>query len=200
MLSELGRSTLGDLELSMICPSCEFDNIQGADACESCGTDLTEYDIPDSAAELLPADSVQPDLSACITRTPISAVEGRTMILVEPTTPISSIVKRMSEANVGCALVVYEGEALIGIVSERDILVKVAHQYDDVRDNPVSEIMTPAPETLPPDATIAWALNRMDLGGCRHIPIEENERPTGLVSVRDLLKFLIDRYSNVGSA
>ena len=161
----------------MICPSCEFDNIQGADACESCGTDLTEYDIPDSAAELLPADSVQPDLSACITRTPISAVEGRTMILVEPTTPISSIVKRMSEANVGCALVVYEGEALIGIVSERDILVKVAHQYDDVRDNPVSEIMTPAPETLPPMPPSRGHSTAWTWAGAATFPLRKTSAP-----------------------
>lgn len=174
----------------MICPSCSTDNIAGLDHCESCGVDLSPFDGSDAEST-----SKAADLSHSVIRRPISDVETPPMLTVEPTTPISDLIDRMAAVEASCALVVYEGEALIGMVSERDILTKVAHRFDEAADSPVSEIMTPSPDTLPPDATIAWALNRMDLGGFRHLPIEKDERPTGVVSVKHLLRFLIDHYA-----
>ncbi|MFQ5425102.1 MAG: CBS domain-containing protein [Phycisphaerae bacterium] len=174
----------------MNCPSCHHDNIPGADVCETCGTDLITFDHAESGHP-------HADTSGSVTRTPLSGVASPPMVVVSPTTPVGEVIDRLVAGNASCALVVLEGDTLVGIVSERDILMRAAHRFEELRNSPVREVMTPAPDTLPPDATVAWALNRMDLGGFRHIPIEENERPVGVVSVRDLLNFLIDHYSPV---
>ncbi len=177
----------------MNCPSCNHDNIPGADVCETCGTDLAVFDHPESESHCT-------DTPGSITQTPISGVSAPPVVVVSPTATVEEVIDRMVSGNASCALVVVDGDTLVGIVSERDILMRAAHRFEELRNTPVRDVMTPAPDTLPPDATVAWALNRMDLGGFRHIPIEENERPVGVVSVRDLLNFLIDRYSPVHAA
>ncbi len=83
---------------------------------------------------------------------------------------------------------------MAGIFSERDLLTKVGERYNEVKSRPVSDFMTADPETLGPDATVAFALNRMDVGDFRHIPIVREGRPESVVSVRDLLCYLSDRY------
>lgn len=178
----------------MICPSCKCDNIPGADHCESCGTDLAIFDTPAGQG---PTNKTRNgnEPAVRITRTAISAVPTPDMVVVEPTTTAGEVVDALNEAGVGCALVVFRGEALVGIVSERDIMLKVAHRFAEMEHTPIRDFMTPAPESLPPDATVAWALNRMDMGGFRHIVIENKERPVGVVSIRQILHFLIDHYT-----
>lgn len=167
----------------MICPWCEFDNIPGVDTCESCGHDLTAFDRSRGGA----------DLEGSVARTPVSHVEGPPMIIVEPTATVGDVVHRLIRGNVGCALVV-SNDKLIGIFGERDLLMKVGERYEHVKLRPVRDFMTPNPETLGPDATVAFALNRMDVGGFRHIPIVRDGRPEAVLCVRDLLRYLSDHY------
>lgn len=180
----------------MICPSCNFENLPGADTCESCATDLAMGETRTSGS----AGGARDPLAGSVTRHAISSVPAPPMVVVEPTATTGEVVDRLIQADTGCALVVYQGKALIGIVSERDLMLKVAHRFDELEHTPIRDFMTPAPESLPPDATVAWALNRMDLGGFRHIPIEDNGRPIAVVSVRHILKYLIDHYAPVRSA
>ena len=57
--------------------------------------------------------------------------------------------------------------------------------------------MTAAPVTLPPDAPITFALNAMDVGGYRHVPVVQGERVVGVVSSRDVIRYIV-RYSREG--
>ena len=86
-------------------------------------------------------------------------------------------------------MVVYD-DALIGIFSERDLLMKIGDRFSALADRPIRDFMTPAPETLSGQDPIVFALNRMDVGHFRHIPLEENERPVGMVSTRNILQHL----------
>lgn len=86
-----------------------------------------------------------------------------------------------------------ESERLVGILTERDILKKVIGQLD--LDSPVGEIMTPNPETVGMDDGIAYALNKMHIGGYRHIPVlDRQDRPVGVVSMRDVVKFIVSQF------
>jgi CBS domain-containing protein len=100
----------------------------------------------------------------------------------------------MGEANVGCVLVEKEG-ALLGVFSERDVLNRVVGEPERLQ-SPVSEFMTRAPATVTRRDSIAYALQTMDLGGYRHLPIVNSSQiAIGLLSARDILRLLCIRYA-----
>ena len=97
----------------------------------------------------------------------------------------------MQEARVGCVLVVLSGR-LMGIFTERDVLLQVVGRDIDVLKTPVRRLMTADPEYLRPTDSIAYALNAMSLGGYRHVPlVDDARRPVGVVSVRDVINYLV---------
>jgi predicted transcriptional regulator len=64
-------------------------------------------------------------------------------------------------------------------------------------DAPVSRLMTPDPETLELDDPIVWALNRMSVGGYRHVPLVDREdRPVGILSVKDIVHYIVALFPN----
>ncbi len=167
----------------MECPSCGQDNIPGADQCARCGADLQDLDRQRLVEGLL-ADLTTGKLAGLIPRRPVE---------VTPQTPVRDAVQAIVEAGRNCALVV-SAEGIAGILTERDILMKVALDYEQLADRPVSEFMTPKPETLGTEDSIAFGLNRMTAGGFRHIPIARHGKPLGVVSVRDALDYMVKRY------
>jgi signal-transduction protein with cAMP-binding, CBS, and nucleotidyltransferase domain len=58
----------------------------------------------------------------------------------------------------------------------------------------VDAVMTRNPETLPPTASVAYALNKMSVDGYRHIPIVEAGKPVGVVSVKDIIQFVVEFF------
>jgi CBS domain-containing protein len=166
----------------MKCTSCGCENIAGADVCDDCGADLT-YLTPSAHSTLERSVMVKPLRSLKMEPPPTVGLN----------TTIREVVLLLVEKGHGAALVVHEN-ALLGIFSERDLLMKIGERYAELCDRPVREFMTPHPETLGPDDPIAFALNRMDVGHFRHIPIVENGEPKGLISVRNILRPLAERY------
>jgi len=167
----------------MICPTCGFENIAGEDECGECGLALTIVDVEQTVNLTAPH----------IAQTPLREVEAAPTIMVGPTTTLGEVVTRLIGGNVSCVLVGTHAR-LLGIFSERDLLMRVGHRFNELKSSPVSEFMTSDPEFLEPDATIAWALNKMDVGGFRHIPIVEEGGPIRVVSVKDILEHLADEY------
>ena len=88
-----------------------------------------------------------------------------------------------------------EGERLVGIFAERDALLKMLWKGDQL-DRPVSELMTPDPDTLTPDDTIAFALNRMVQGGYRHVPlVDPAHKPVGVLVMRDVVAYVVSFFA-----
>ena len=112
-------------------------------------------------------------------------VGGRALHHVGPDTPIVEACRRLEAENIG-ALGVCDGEALVGIVSERDVIGLIARQGGGPGDRPVREIMTPDPVTIDIDASLADAQDRMKRGGFRHLPVTENGRVVSMISFRDI--------------
>jgi CBS domain-containing protein len=117
---------------------------------------------------------------------------SRPPILVEPDTTVVAAVNAMNEFRVGCVLVQRAGK-LVGIFTERDVLNRVIFRPGNTTMT-VESVMTKDPETLEANQTIACALNMMSVGGYRHIPIVEHAKPVGVVSVRDLVDFLVELF------
>ncbi len=114
--------------------------------------------------------------------------------MVTPSEKVSDAIERMQSRRIG-ALLVVENDKLVGIVTERDILLKVTAKETAVMSQPVSSIMTPNPEYLMLDDQIAYLLNAMRVGGFRHVPILNDEgKPIHVVSLRDVLAFIVDNF------
>ena len=134
----------------------------------------------------------QQRIRGAIMETPISDLPLRDPILIDATATVADAVKSMNDHHTGCVLVGKDGK-LVGIFTERDVLTKDFFRADS-HTVAVETVMTKNPETLEADNSIAFALNKMSVGGYRHIPIVEGDKPVGVLSVRDVVDFLVELF------
>jgi CBS domain-containing protein len=128
-----------------------------------------------------------------ILTTPIDKLVLRTPITVDAAATVVAAVDAMNTHRTGCVLVERDGK-LAGIFTERDVLTKVMFR-DGNRSFTVDRVMTANPETLEASATLAFALNRMSVGGYRHIPIVDKKgKPVGVLSMRDVVDFIVGLF------
>jgi len=113
------------------------------------------------------------------------------------TVPVSATVRTaahmMREYRIG-ALMVVDGERLLGIFTERDALFRVLAGGLDPDRTQVGEVMTADPTTVSPDRPIVHALHLMHDGGFRHLPVTEAGVPVGMVSIRDAMGIELARF------
>jgi len=109
--------------------------------------------------------------------------------LVSADDKLDKALKLLQKTGHGCILVEEKG-ALVGILSERDVLYKVAGKVADPGKLLVRDAMTANPVSISQDSTIGFALNKMSVGGFRHIPVTDNGKTLGVVSIKDVLLFL----------
>jgi CBS domain-containing protein len=113
------------------------------------------------------------------------------LVTVGPSATVAEAATLMGERHVGSALVV-EGDSLVGIFTERDIVRALSQDFAAPRE-PVSSWMTRDPVTIHPDATVEEALDRMLAGGFRHLPVVDGDRLVGVVSMRDVSRVVAER-------
>ncbi len=127
--------------------------------------------------------------SALLNETLRDALSNRGLIVDEEAS-LDEVIRLMREQRQGCALVTRE-RRLYGIFTERDVLMKVVGTRIDLERTPVRAFATHDPVTLPAEASVAYALNRMVFEGFRHVPlVDENGSPVGVVSMRDIIEYL----------
>ena len=164
----------------MICPICNFDNLPGSETCRHCQHDLTQLDRP------VAQDRVERSLMEDL----VAALKPQRAMTLPTTATVRQAIQTMLSCNIGALLIVDAGGRLLGIFSERDLLVKVAGIHDDFANLPVEQFMTPQPETVTDEDTLAFVLHKMDCGGYRHVPVLESGRPIAMISVRDMLRHI----------
>ncbi len=161
------------------CPDCGHDNIDGEEWCAKCEQPLVE------AARRTRASEVE----RRVLRDTIRRLAPREPLVVSPETPVGDVLKLLVDRNIGCAVVVSDRK-LVGVFTERDALLKLNVRAAELSGRPVSEFMTSSVEVLELDDRIAFALHKMDLGGYRHIPILQEGRVIGIISVRRILNYI----------
>jgi CBS domain-containing protein len=121
--------------------------------------------------------------------TTVREIMSTKLASVDPSTQLTEAARVMSAARVGSVLVL-DGDTLVGIFTERDILRALGNSStaDRARVSSVSKWMARGPVTVGPDATVAEALNQMLFGGFRHLPVMEGDSVVGMISMRDLAK------------
>lgn len=160
----------------MICPECKYDNIQGADTCANCGHDL--YSLNREPAP-------GPDFIV----EPLAHIPAQTPVRAETTDPVGLAVRLMQSADTDCVLVMAGGQ-LAGIITPWDILHKVAGPNEDLNAVTCGQVMTADPVFLRDDDDVAVAINKMSIGGFRHIPLLQAGTPTAVVSIRDVFRHI----------
>ena len=163
----------------MLCPACGSDNLPGADRCDDCMQPLAKLDVPRPTIgfqQRLMEDSV-------------SHLNPAPPIGLPGSAPVSEAIQTMKEHRVGCVLVLEENK-LAGILTERDLLYKVAGNDRPLNEIRIRDVMTARPVTLSLDDSIRFAIYQMSVGGFRHIPILESNQPVGIISIKDVLRYL----------
>ena len=119
-------------------------------------------------------------------RTVRQVIEGQEPVTAAIDMTVSDAARLMRERNIG-ALMVVESERLVGVFTERDALFRVLAETRDVSTTRLSDVMTRNPTTIDPASGFTHALQMMHDGGYRHLPVVEQGRVVGIVSVRDAL-------------
>jgi CBS domain-containing protein len=123
-------------------------------------------------------------------------IDGRALVSLAPEATVREICETLSGQNIG-AVAIVEASALVGIVSERDLIRRCfcKGKSDDTR---ARDVMTPAPRTLTGAASLADAMQTMIDGGFRHVPVvDQKGLPVGMVSMRDIPtenRLMVERF------
>jgi CBS domain-containing protein len=120
----------------------------------------------------------------------IIADKAQDVLSIGAENSVFEALERMAEHNVG-ALVVLEGEQLLGIISERDCARKVALQDKDLRATKVGDVMTERVFSVGADRPVEEAMELMIKHHIRHLPVTENRRVVGVVSMRDAVREVV---------
>jgi CBS domain-containing protein len=120
---------------------------------------------------------------------------SRDLLTVTGDAALEETAQRMVDRDVGAVLVM-EGDELVGILTERDILRAVAAGIQD--DTLVADWMTRDPDTMSPDDTTQHAAVLMIHGGFRHMPLVEGTEVVGMLSIRDLMRVVLDNAAPRG--
>lgn len=117
-------------------------------------------------------------------RTIRDIIEGQELLTAPASMTVAEAARLMRQRNVG-AMMVVDGGKLAGVFTERDALFRVVAAGLDVSNTPLSVVMTKNPKTMTPDRSFVQALAAMHEGRFRHLPVTEDGRPVGMISVRD---------------
>lgn len=135
---------------------------------------------------------------ATLLQQPLSTLPTRRPLVFGAADDVAAATQAMQRERRGAVLVTEDGtpeSRLIGIFTDRDVLLRVVGHGRNPAVLPLREVLTEDPETLPEEASIAWVLNRMELGGFRHVPVVDDAgRPRFVISVRDVVQFLVDFF------
>lgn len=164
----------------MICPNCGHDNLPGSEECAGCQQDLTQLDRP----------TAQDRIERSLMEDPVAALCPHRPVTMLPAATVGEAIKVMLDRDIGALLVVNKEGELLGIFSERDLLCRVAGLHEPYNEFPLQRFMTSSPEAVTTKDTLAFALHKMDIGGYRHLPVLTDGKPTGVISVRDLLRHI----------
>jgi CBS domain-containing protein len=122
----------------------------------------------------------------------LSSKPSHQVVTISPDASVRELLALLAEHNIGAVVVSTDGAAVSGIVSERDV-VRRLHDDDGVLDAPVSQIMTSDVGTCQPDTSVDELRVMMTERRIRHVPVVENGRLTGIISIGDVVKSSLDQ-------
>lgn len=139
-------------------------------------------------------DETRTSLSAESFNSPISSIKSPSVITLDEETTLGDTVKLMQERGIG-SIVLTRNTELAGIITERDLLMKVLGIVDNWKDLKVKDFMTEDPQSLESGDELAYVLNNMHVGGYRHVPIvDKANTPVSMISIKDVVSWILDHF------
>jgi CBS domain-containing protein len=130
----------------------------------------------------------------------ILSAKGGDVITIDPTTNVAAAVKILAEKKIGALVVTGPDRRVIGIVSERDIVQELAAHGTASLDLPLTDVMTRKVMTCSASDTISSVMERMTDGKFRHLPVVEQGRLAGIISIGDVVKHRLHEMEREQSA
>ena len=122
----------------------------------------------------------------------ILSAKGGDVVTIDPTAKVAAAAKILAERRIGALVVTGPQRRVIGIVSERDVVQVIAHRGAAALDLPLTEIMTRKVATCTSTDTIVSIMEQMTAGKFRHVPVIEQGRLTGIISIGDVVKYRLE--------
>jgi CBS domain-containing protein len=141
-----------------------------------------------------------PDQEAAMTVSSILAAKGGDVITIEPTATLGSAAAVLTERRIGAVVVLGAGGRIAGILSERDVVHALAARGVQALDEPLSQSMTRDVATCAPGDAIGSIMERMTNGKFRHMPVLDEGRLAGIVSIGDIVKQRLGEMENESEA
>jgi len=126
-----------------------------------------------------------------ILKDPLTQLNAPKPIVLNPDDTVAKAVKLMTRFRHGSVLIV-ESDEVVGIFTEKDLVVKTTGDETPIDEIALRDVMTPNPQGLEEDDSIAHALHLMSVGGYRHVPVLRHGRPVGFASIRGILQYISD--------
>jgi CBS domain-containing protein len=165
------------------CPFCGADTLPGDERCPRCFHSMMVREIPHARK----GDAIH---QALLSRPVSDLLTGADLLVCDPEDAVQKVVEIFQKEKKGCVLV-YKNKKLVGILSNRDLVLRVAGRFDDLSKIKVAEVMTPDPGFVHPEDPIAFAVNKMAMGGYRHVPVlREDGTPVSILLIMDVLRYL----------
>lgn len=114
--------------------------------------------------------------------------KGRAVVVASPETTLLEVVSKLAAKKIGALVIVDDTNAVVGIISERDIVRAIAASGESVLHAPVSTVMTKSVVTCEESVTLDELMSMMTKGRFRHAPVVENGELVGVVSIGDVVK------------
>jgi CBS domain-containing protein len=130
----------------------------------------------------------------------ILADKGREVVTIEPGASLADAAMLLAEKRIGSALILGADLRLVGIISERDIVRALAARGAAALDQPVSQTMTRKVETCNESEPISNIMGRMTEGKFRHVPVVDQGRLVGIVSIGDVVKHRLQEMERESAA
>jgi CBS domain-containing protein len=130
----------------------------------------------------------------------ILAAKGGNVITIEPTATLEQAARLLAERRIGALVVTGPEQRVVGIISERDVVAMIAARGCHALDVPLTSAMTRNVTTCSPSDTISTIMERMTTGKFRHVPVVEQGRLTGIVSIGDVVKYRLHEMENEQNA
>ncbi len=122
----------------------------------------------------------------------ILRAKGAAVVTIKPDATIGSLVQGLREARIGAMVVSDDGRAVLGIISERDVVRGLAERGPRILDTPVAELMTRNVVSCAPKDTVKQVMAEMTKRRVRHLPVVADGVLSGIVSIGDVVKNRLD--------
>ena len=173
-----------------LCPACGFNNIEGMDACEKCGTDLFNLG---SERKPVTNDMFEVD----IMNETLDILDLQYALCISESIKLKEAIKLLDERKKGAAYIIKDDE-VIGIVTAHDIVQKASKLNPLSLDAPITEFMSKNIETLPVYARIVDAMHLINIGGHEYLLVTtENSDKYKYLGIRGILSYIMKKNPNL---